>query len=74
MMINMIYKYNYVSPLGAITFASSGESLMGLWFDGQKYFPDDLYPRELKLSCRYSDKQQTGSILTSAVKFPISHR
>lgn len=42
MMVNMIYKYNYASPLGAITFASSGESLMGLWFDGQKYFPNDL--------------------------------
>ena len=39
----MIYKYNYASPLGAITLASSGESLTGLWFNGQKDFPDDIF-------------------------------
>ena len=26
------------SPLGGITLASDGESLTGLWFDGQRYF------------------------------------
>ena len=35
----MIYTYHYTSPLGVITLASNGESLTGLWFDGQKYFP-----------------------------------
>lgn len=35
-----IYKYNY--PLGNITLASDGESLTGLWFDGQKNFPHKL--------------------------------
>ncbi|SFW47284.1 methylated-DNA--[protein]-cysteine S-methyltransferase [Ruminococcus flavefaciens] len=34
----MTYIYNYTSPLGIITLASNGESLTGLWFDGQKHF------------------------------------
>jgi methylated-DNA-[protein]-cysteine S-methyltransferase len=36
------YTYPYPSPLGGITLASDGESLTGLWFDGQKYFADNL--------------------------------
>jgi len=32
----------YASPLGQITLASDGQSLTGLWFDGQKYFGDTL--------------------------------
>lgn len=37
---NMIRRYisEYSSPLGVITMASDGESLTGLWFDGQKYY------------------------------------
>lgn len=35
----MNYTYHYISPLGIITIAGNGESLTGLWFDGQKYFP-----------------------------------
>ena len=38
----MVYTNNYSSPLGGITLASDGESLTGLWFDGQKYFGDTL--------------------------------
>lgn len=34
----MIYASYYKSPIGNITMASYGESLCGLWFDGQKYF------------------------------------
>ena len=34
----MIYVSYYKSPIGNITMASDGESLYGLWFDGQKYF------------------------------------
>lgn len=34
----MQYIDTYPSPLGGITMASDGESLTGLWFDGQKYF------------------------------------
>ena len=36
------YIYHYNSPLGSITLASDGESLTGLWFDGQKHFPHKL--------------------------------
>ena len=32
----MEYIHHYESPLGAITMASDGEALIGLWFDGQK--------------------------------------
>ncbi|WP_130836442.1 methylated-DNA--[protein]-cysteine S-methyltransferase [Lachnoclostridium sp. Marseille-P6806] len=38
----MDYISRYRSPLGAITLASDGNSLTGLWFDGQKYFAADL--------------------------------
>lgn len=36
------YAYHYESPLGGVTLASDGDALTGLWFDGQKYFPDNL--------------------------------
>ncbi|MBR6186551.1 MAG: methylated-DNA--[Clostridia bacterium] len=38
----MDYTHRYESPLGGITLASDGESLIGLWFDGQKYFAAGL--------------------------------
>ena len=38
----MYYTCKYGSPLGGITLASDGENLTGLWFDGQKYFADNL--------------------------------
>lgn len=34
----MQFRQTYDSPLGAITLASDGDALTGLWFDGQKYF------------------------------------
>ncbi len=34
----MEYIHRFKSPLGGITMSSDGESLTGLWFDGQKYF------------------------------------
>lgn len=34
----MTFTSHYNSPLGAITLASNGEALTGLWFDGQKFF------------------------------------
>ena len=33
---------HYDSPLGAMTMASDGFCLIGLWFDGQKYFASTL--------------------------------
>ena len=38
----MICTYKYNSPLGGITLAANNEGLTGLWFDGQKYFGDNL--------------------------------
>lgn len=31
---------HYLSPLGPITLASDGDALTGLWFHGQKHYPD----------------------------------
>ena len=42
----MQYTNRYQSPLGAITMASDGENLTGLWFDGQKYFADGIDRRQ----------------------------
>ena len=44
----MIYTYHYTSPLGIITLAGNGESLTGLWFDGQKYFPHKLISESIE--------------------------
>lgn len=38
----MKYRGTYRSPLGPITLAADGDSLTGLWFEGQRYYPDDL--------------------------------
>lgn len=38
----MIYISKYSSPLGAITLACDNEAIIGLWFDGQKYFASTL--------------------------------
>ena len=38
----MDYIHSYDSPLGAITLASDGDAIVGLWFDGQKYYADTL--------------------------------
>ncbi len=34
----MDYTAQYASPLGGMTMASDGEALVGLWFDGQRFF------------------------------------
>jgi methylated-DNA-[protein]-cysteine S-methyltransferase len=38
----MEFIHHYDSHLGGITMASDGDALIGLWFDGQKYFADVL--------------------------------
>lgn len=38
----MQYTSQYQSPLGTVILASDGESLTGLWFQGQKYFAQTL--------------------------------
>lgn len=44
----MVYTYHYTSPLGIITLAGNNESLTGLWFDGQKYFPHKLISESIE--------------------------
>ena len=41
-MTDIVFISHYQSPLGGITLASNGDALTGLWFDGQKYFPQNL--------------------------------
>ncbi len=36
------YVCHYDSPLGGITMTGDGAALTGLWFDGQRHFPDAL--------------------------------
>lgn len=38
----MIYTLKYNSPLGGILLAADEFGLTGLWFDGEKYFADNL--------------------------------
>ena len=38
----MIYRTDYESTLGRVTLASDGESIVGLWLEGQKYFGDTV--------------------------------
>ncbi len=59
--------YHYSSPLGGITLASNGTHLIGLWFDGQKYFADTLQnPVQeeslpiFKDTCRWLDAYFSG--------------
>ena len=63
----MDYTWHYDSPLGGITLASDGEALIGLWFDGQKYFADalDKEHQEKRLpvfddTCRWLDIYFSG--------------
>ena len=39
---SMNYTYVYTSPLGKIIMTSSGTALTGLYFEGQKFFPQTL--------------------------------
>ena len=78
----MYYICKYGSPLGGVTLASDGENLTGLWFDGQKYFADNL-PKQHEITClsntknatcRFLHKQSDGWIFTFREENPISPR
>ena len=63
----MDYTWHYDSPLGGITLASDGDALVGLWFDGQKYFADTLAAQHeqrlvpvLEDTCRWLDVYFSG--------------
>ncbi|MDO4994483.1 MAG: methylated-DNA--[protein]-cysteine S-methyltransferase [Bacteroidales bacterium] len=38
----MDFTSHYLSPLGGITMGSDGDAVVGIWFDGQKYFGEGL--------------------------------
>lgn len=38
----LFYKTDYISPLGKITVACDEKSIVGLWFEGQKYFAETV--------------------------------
>ena len=38
----MVYRARYRSPMGEIVMASNGRAIVGLWFEGQKYFGSGL--------------------------------
>ncbi len=40
----MIYTTTYESPIGKLFLAAENEALIGLWIQGQKYFPARLFP------------------------------
>ncbi len=65
----MDYLLHYRSPLGALTLASDGLSLVGLWFDDQKYFGAGLEQAcenavlpEFELARRWLDLYFSGRI------------
>lgn len=72
----MDYTTHYDSPLGGITLASDGEALIGLWFDGQKYFAEalDKHHEERKTPSPYLRRRAIGWIFILAARFPISSR
>ena len=41
----MVYTTEYLSPLGTITLACDEEAIIGLWFNGQRYF-GNILPRQ----------------------------
>lgn len=40
----MIYTLHYESPIGGLLLAERDGALVGLWIEGQKYFPESLLP------------------------------
>ena len=44
----MVYIKHYVSPLGGILLAADKIGLTGLWFDGEKYYADNLPPEHME--------------------------
>ena len=50
--------YHYHSPLGWITMRSDGKNLTGLWFDGQKYFPDSLPEDHHGTNCLFEEAKE----------------
>lgn len=70
----MQYINYYSSPLGKITLASNGNELIGLWFEGQKYFGSTLNGEYKQKACLFLSRQLNGLIFILAAKIPILRR
>ena len=46
---DMIFVSHYDSPLGILYLAADEEALMGVWFEGQKYFASGLERKRRKI-------------------------
>lgn len=68
----MIRTHHYQSPLGGLTLASEDEALIGLWFDGQKYFGSTLNWEGVQGDPVYvaADERKKSSILKNEHELP----
>lgn len=64
----MQYINHYQSPLGSITMASNGNAITGLWFDGQKYFPNNLQHAQNKNLPVFAETKRWLDIYFSGTK------
>ncbi len=61
----MDFTSHYKSPLGDITLASDGDFLIGLWFDGQKYFGETLQLARPEPERKHAEQQHFAGTVAS---------
>jgi len=66
----MQYLSHYDSPFGGITLGSSGKALIGVWFDGAKYFKSTISEETCLKSLPVFDKTKRWLDLYFAGKIP----
>ncbi len=69
----MVYTTEYLSPLGTITLACDEEAIIGLWFNGQKYF-GSILPRQTERQERCSRTPGAGWTFISPAASQITCR
>ena len=70
----MVYTTEYPSPLGTITLACDEEAIIGLWFNGQRYFGNILPGRPSGRSGRCSRRPGAGWTFISPAASQITCR
>ena len=70
----MVFVQHYDSPLGPITLACDETAIIGLWFDGQKYFGNILPEQLAEKDSRFYRMQSVGSTSIFPGARRISHR
>lgn len=66
-----VYTMNYSSPLGKLLVAADEQGLIGLWFYGQKYFPDKLKSEKQNARLSVFDETKSWLDLYFAGKKPL---